>query len=107
MSTERSQATGSSQSNSVAAPWTRKRLDVNHSMIHDATGTTVVPRMITEPGAPSERKGDLIAAAPELAEALHAALAFIGQTPAYKVGHTGAHSISEQGIAALRKAGLL
>lgn len=58
MSTERSQA--------MSAPWTAKKLDVNHSMVHDAAGVTVVPRMITEPGTPSEHRAVLIAAAPDL-----------------------------------------
>jgi hypothetical protein len=54
----------------TSAPWTAKKLDANHSMVHDAAGMTVVPRMITEPGTPSEHRAELIAAAPELAEAL-------------------------------------
>jgi hypothetical protein len=55
-------------------PWTRKRLDANHSMIHAANGMTVVPRMITEPFTSSEADGALIASAPQLVQALQTAL---------------------------------
>lgn len=68
MSTLTGQSIGASP-----GPWTRKRLDANHSMVHAADGTTVVPRMITEPGTASEASGDLIAAAPELLAALEEA----------------------------------
>lgn len=75
----------SSQSNVFAAPWTRKRLDANHSMIHDAAGMTVVPRMITEPGAASEAKGDLVTAAPALHAALEAIARLVQQAVNQKV----------------------
>jgi hypothetical protein len=95
----------SNTSQATSAPWTAKKLDVNHSMVHDAAGVTVVPRMITEPGTPSEHRAELIAAAPELVEALADLAALVKD--GYQYNDIAVTRSLSQARAALAKAGAL
>lgn len=92
-------------SNTDSAPWTAKKLDVNHSMVHDAQGMNVVPRIITEPGTPSENRALLIAAAPDLLEALRGAELLLRTIIEQGDGDiTSENTIWRAAVAALRKA---
>lgn len=66
------------------APWLRKKLDQNHSVIHGSNGLDIVPRMITEPGKQSEADAKLIEAAPELLEAALIVQAFLASPEAIR-----------------------
>lgn len=43
--------------------WTAKKLDKNHSLVHSEDGMSVIPRMITEPGNPTQANAQYTALA--------------------------------------------